>query len=120
MGYVIAYLLLALVIDLVREIINPESDKRNSVAIHRRLWSDTHFDCRTKVFSVKSAATRRIEGQFSGKPKARLQDVRHGSKGFSWKRVEIFYPVAVHQPSRATNIPKTFLPLQSWVCQKSL
>lgn len=58
MGYIIAYLLLALVIDLIREIINPEGDNRNSVAIHRRLWSDTLFDCRTKVFSVKGNAAR--------------------------------------------------------------
>jgi len=53
MGYIIAYLLLALVIDLIRELINPEGDNRNATAIHRRLWSDTLFDCRTKVFSVE-------------------------------------------------------------------
>jgi len=58
MGYIIAYLLLALVIDLIRELINPEGDARNSVAIHRRLWSDTHFDCRTKVFSVERSTVR--------------------------------------------------------------
>ena len=58
MGYIIAYLLLALVIDLIRELINPEGDTRNSVAIHRRLWSDTLFDCRTKVFSVDGNTVR--------------------------------------------------------------
>lgn len=52
MGYLIAYLLLALVFDLLRELVNPEGDHRNADAIHRRLWSDTHFDCRTRVFSV--------------------------------------------------------------------
>ncbi len=58
MGYIIAYLLLALVFDLIRELINPEGDHRNATAIHRRLWSDTLFDCRTKVFSVVTAAPR--------------------------------------------------------------
>ena len=58
MGYLIAYLLLALAIDLIREIINPDGDHRNSVAIHRRLWSDTHFDCRTKVFPVERSTVR--------------------------------------------------------------
>jgi hypothetical protein len=60
MGYIIAYLLLALVIDLIRELINPEGDNRNSVAIRRRLWSDSLFDCRTKVFSVKGNAVRQL------------------------------------------------------------
>jgi|GEM_PF-3200676 len=58
MGYLIAYLLLALAIDLIREIFNPQGDHRNSVAIHRRLWSDTIFDCRTKVFSVEGNTAR--------------------------------------------------------------
>jgi hypothetical protein len=58
MGYIIAYLLLALVIDLIRELVNPEGDHRNTVAIHRRLWSDTLFDCRTKVFSVEGNTVR--------------------------------------------------------------
>jgi len=56
MGYIIAYLLLALVIDLIREIINPEGDHRNAAAIRRRLWSDTDFDCRSKVFGAKDSA----------------------------------------------------------------
>jgi hypothetical protein len=58
MGYIIAYLLLALVIDLIREIINPEGDHRNAAAIRRRLWSDTDFDCRSKVFSVEGNTVR--------------------------------------------------------------
>lgn len=58
MGYLIAYLLLALAIDLIRELFNPEGDHYNSAAIHRRLWSDTHFDCRTKVFSVERSTVR--------------------------------------------------------------
>lgn len=58
MGYLIAYLLLALVFDLLRELVNPEGDYRNADAIHRRLWSDTHFDCRTRVFSVASNGCR--------------------------------------------------------------
>lgn len=57
MGYLIAYLLLALAIDLLRELFNP-TDGSNAAAIRRRLWSDTTFDCCSKGFAVK-ARTRR-------------------------------------------------------------
>lgn len=39
MGYLIAYLLLALAIDLLRELVNPTDDGSNAAAIRRRLWS---------------------------------------------------------------------------------
>lgn len=58
MGYIIAYLLLALVIDLLRELVAPESVDRGSFAIHRRLWNDTLFDCRSRVFSVEKIGCR--------------------------------------------------------------
>jgi hypothetical protein len=58
MGYLIAYLLLALAIDLIRELINPPTDGSNAAAIRRRLWSDTDFDCRSRVFGVEGKARR--------------------------------------------------------------
>lgn len=58
MGYLIAYLLLALAVDLLRELVNPTPCENNAAAVRRRLWSDTDFDCRTKVFAVE-ASTRR-------------------------------------------------------------
>jgi len=58
MGYLVAYLLLALTIDLIRELFNPQGDGRNAAAIRRRLWSDTDFDCRSEVFSVEGKASR--------------------------------------------------------------
>lgn len=58
MGYLIAYLLLALAIDLLRELINPPTDGSNAAAIRRRLWSDTTFDCCSKGFTVEAKARR--------------------------------------------------------------
>jgi hypothetical protein len=58
MGYLIAYLLLALAIDLLRELVNPTSCENNAAAVHRRLWSDTNFDCCSKVFGVEGKARR--------------------------------------------------------------
>jgi len=76
MGYIIAYLLLALVIDLIRELINPEGDARNPVAIHRRLWSDTLFDCRTKVFSVERSSVRQPARNTQRQCRGPLQKLR--------------------------------------------
>lgn len=58
MGYLIAYLLLALAIDLLRELVNPTDDGSNAAAIRRRLWSDTTFDCCSKGFTVEPATRR--------------------------------------------------------------
>lgn len=57
MGYLIAYLLLALAIDLLRELFNP-TDRSNAAAISRRLWSDTTFDCCSKGFAVEPRTRR--------------------------------------------------------------
>jgi len=57
MGYLIAYLLLALAIDLLRELVTP-TDGSNAAAIRRRLWSDTTFDCCSKGFAVEGKARR--------------------------------------------------------------
>ena len=58
MGFLIAYLLFAVVIDLMLEAMGLKAPRQTSVAIHRRLWSDTLFDCRSKVFSVGVTAPR--------------------------------------------------------------
>jgi hypothetical protein len=58
MGYLIAYLLLALAIDLLRELVNPPTDGSNAAAIRRRLWSDTDFDCCSKGFAVEGKTRR--------------------------------------------------------------
>ena len=54
MGYLIAYLLLALAIDLLSELLNPD-DRRRPLTVRRRLWSDTDFDCCSRVFAVETA-----------------------------------------------------------------
>ena len=65
MGYIIAYLLFAVVVDLLLEIVGLKGPRQGSHVIHRRLWSDTLFDCRSSVFSADVAATH-VSGQ--GKP----------------------------------------------------
>jgi len=59
MGYLIAYLLLALAIDLIRELFNPQGAGRNAAAIRRRLWSERDFDCCSRVFGEEESASRR-------------------------------------------------------------
>ncbi len=54
MGYLIAYLLLALAIDLLRERLNPD-ERRRPLTVRRRLWSDTDFDCCSRVYAVEAA-----------------------------------------------------------------
>ena len=51
MGYLIAYLLLALVFDLLRELVNPAPCDDNATAVRRCLWSESEFDCYSKIFS---------------------------------------------------------------------
>ena len=78
MGYLIAYLLLALAIDLLRELVNPTDDGSNAAAIRRRLWSDTTFDCCSKGFTVEPATRRNSK---------RTRQLRLGSlwpQGKSW------------------------------------
>jgi len=59
MGYLIAYLLFALVVDLLLEIVDPQRPQRPTIAIHRRLWNDTLFDCRSRGFSTNTVIPRR-------------------------------------------------------------
>ncbi len=59
MGYLIAYLLFALAVDLLLEIVNPQRPQLPSIAIHRRLWNDTLFDCRSRGFSTNAVMPRR-------------------------------------------------------------
>jgi hypothetical protein len=60
MGYIIAYLLFAVAVDLVLEIVDPQRPRHSNIAIHRRLWNDTLFDCRSSGFSTYAAMPRRI------------------------------------------------------------
>ncbi|MDR2551004.1 MAG: hypothetical protein LBD10_12475 [Desulfobulbus sp.] len=52
MGYLIAYLLLTLTIDLLRELFNPAPAENNVAAVRRCLWSDSEFDCYSRNFST--------------------------------------------------------------------
>ena len=52
MGYLIAYLLLAVVVDLLLELVDPEGTRKNYIWINRRLWSDSLFDCGSRVVST--------------------------------------------------------------------
>jgi len=49
MGYIIAYLLLAVVVDLLIEMVHMDGNKDDYIWINRRLWSDTMFDCVSNV-----------------------------------------------------------------------
>ncbi len=58
MGYVIAYLLFAVVVDLLLELVDPEKHRHTTIAIHRRLWNDSLFDCRSRGYITDAAMTR--------------------------------------------------------------
>ena len=58
MGYLITYLLLALAIDLLRELLTPDIASRNA-AVRRRLWSESEFDCCSNVFLVEESLPRK-------------------------------------------------------------
>lgn len=52
MSCLLAYLLLAAVVDLILEAVAPlERPRVSSLAVQRRLWNDTLFDCRSRAFS---------------------------------------------------------------------
>jgi hypothetical protein len=55
MGYIFAYLLLVLVVDLILEIVRPERGRQFPVASHRRLWNDSLCDCRSMAYAVDAA-----------------------------------------------------------------
>nr|WP_321468683.1 hypothetical protein [uncultured Desulfobulbus sp.] len=59
LAYLIVYFLLALAFDLLRELFDPHGINRRYGAIRRRLWTDSAFDCRSMVFSIDAAATKR-------------------------------------------------------------
>jgi len=62
MGYLIAYLLFALAIDLLLELVAPKRPRLPTIAIHRRLWNDSLFDCRSRGFSTAAAPLSRRPG----------------------------------------------------------
>lgn len=49
MGFIIAYLLLAVVVDLLVEMVHREGGDDDYIWKNRRLWSDTMFDCVSNV-----------------------------------------------------------------------
>lgn len=59
MGYIIAYLLFAVAVDLLLELVGPERHGNTTIAIHRRLWNDSLFDCRSRGYLTDSVTTRR-------------------------------------------------------------
>ena len=59
MGYIIAYLLFAVAIDLLLELVDPERHRHATIAIHRRLWNDSLFDCRSRGYITDAVMTRR-------------------------------------------------------------
>jgi len=60
MGYIIAYLLFAVVVDLLLELVDPERPRPTSIAIHRRLWNDSLFDCRSRGYATDAPPLRRF------------------------------------------------------------
>ena len=59
MEFLIAYLLFAAVVDLLLEIVGMKAPRHTSIAIHRRLWNDSLFDCRSRAFSLDRGTLRR-------------------------------------------------------------
>jgi hypothetical protein len=59
MGYIIAYLLFAVVVDLLLELVDPERHRHTTITIHRRLWNDSLFDCRSRGYLRDEVMTRR-------------------------------------------------------------
>jgi len=59
LAYLLVYLLLALAIDLLRELFDPHGINRRYGAINRRLWNDTAFDCRSLIFSLDEVQGKR-------------------------------------------------------------
>ncbi len=65
MECILAYLLLAVVVDLIFWIINYGGTKHEQPTIHRRLWSDSLFDCTSKAFAKVPSGPRQ---PFQAKP----------------------------------------------------
>ncbi len=59
LAYLIIYFLLALALELLRDLFDPHGVNRRYGAIRRRLWNDSAFDCRSLVFSVDIRQGRR-------------------------------------------------------------
>ena len=57
MGYIVAYLLLALAVDLILTIIKPEREQRAPLISQRRLWNDTICDCRSIMLPAGTACS---------------------------------------------------------------
>jgi hypothetical protein len=66
MGYLIAYLLFALVVDLLLELVNPKRRSPATIATHRRLWNDSLFDCRSQEYATDAPTSRRFPRRLTG------------------------------------------------------
>lgn len=52
MGYLIAYLLLILAVDVICKACRPDTANRKYI-VRRRLWNDSNFDCYSTVFLME-------------------------------------------------------------------
>lgn len=71
MGYIMAYLLLALAVDLILTIIKPEREQSAAVVSQRRLWNDTICDCRSIMLSDGTASFKHTRWPISDKQQDR-------------------------------------------------
>jgi hypothetical protein len=67
MGYIVAYLLLALAVDLILTIIKPEREQPSPLISQRRLWNDTICDCRSIMLSDGTASFNHTRWPISDK-----------------------------------------------------
>ena len=71
MECIIAYLLLALFVDLIVELVRLDDGEEEAVWIKRRLWTNAPFDCGTRV--VAGARVRPMTFLPSGRNRHRIE-----------------------------------------------
>ncbi len=95
MECIVAYLLLALFVDMALELVRMEDGEEEAVWIKRRLWTDTPYDCGTRAVSILAPLTHQTASQ----NRNRFRRPGEGKKRTSerlWPRLS-FVPVAVCQ-----------------------
>ena len=63
MECIVAYLLLALFVDLALDLMAMEEGEEEAVWIKRRLWTDTPYDCGTRAVSILAPLTHQTASQ---------------------------------------------------------
>lgn len=63
MECIVAYLLLALFVDLALDLMAMEEGEEEAVWIKRRLWTDTPYDCGTRAVSILAPLTHQAASQ---------------------------------------------------------